>query len=134
MSKWTLRQQRTRQLPDGETQEHSAALRAARYALRHAWQFHGAGVADALSVLTALQVPAERAFGDAVCLCTHPRSTHNLNGLCIALPGVLGCGCMGWSEKRPAVAPAQCPDCTHAHVEGQNCMASMGPGFCGCTG
>jgi len=36
-----------------------------------------------------------------VCLCTHPRSTHNANGLCIALPGVLGCGCLGWSEARP---------------------------------
>lgn len=33
-----------------------------------------------------------------LCVCTHPRSTHNVNGLCVALPGVLGCGCMGWLE------------------------------------
>lgn len=33
-----------------------------------------------------------------VCLCTHPYATHNVNGLCIALPGVIGCGCLGWSE------------------------------------
>jgi hypothetical protein len=36
---------------------------------------------------------------DPVCICTHPRSDHNINGLCIALPGVLGCGCLGWSEQ-----------------------------------
>lgn len=42
----------------------------------------------------------EPAF-NAVCVCTHPYATHNVNGLCIALPGVLGCGCVGWSEVRP---------------------------------
>lgn len=97
MSKWTLRQQRTRQLSTKETQEHSAALRAARYVRRHAWQFHGVGVADAVR--------------DLVTLMGHPPAF-----------------------GAPGVAPAECPDCSHAHVEGQNCTASMGPGFCGCTG
>lgn len=35
----------------------------------------------------------------AVCICTHPKSDHNFNDLCIAVPGVLGCGCLGFSEK-----------------------------------
>lgn len=35
----------------------------------------------------------------AVCICTHPKSDHNLNDLCIAVPGVLGCGCLGFAEK-----------------------------------
>lgn len=34
-----------------------------------------------------------------VCICTHPKSQHNVNDLCIALPGVLGCGCLGFAEK-----------------------------------
>jgi hypothetical protein len=37
---------------------------------------------------------------DPVCICTHPLSQHNLNGLCVALPGTTGCGCLGWLEKR----------------------------------
>lgn len=190
MSKWTLRPQRTRDLRRGEQQEHTAALRATRYVRRHAWQFHGAGVQDAVRDLPGINaVPAIRgaltklaaslnipgplrlAFDDTLllpetahgltvvgwkhpvttgiyycpshrpmggvpvtaadvtasfecwncgtrllgpvvvgwmpdgdriqpmCLCTHPRSAHNVNGLCIALPGVLGCGCLGWSES-----------------------------------
>lgn len=63
--------------------------RALHMVRRHAWQFHGAGVMDAVAQL------------EATCVCTHPYSTHNVNGLCIALPGVLGCGCLGWSEVRP---------------------------------
>lgn len=35
---------------------------------------------------------------DQVCVCTHPAAVHNDNGLCIALPGVLGCGCLGFQE------------------------------------
>lgn len=39
-------------------------------------------------------------MGDPLCVCTHPLSVHNLNRLCIALPGVLGCGCLGFQEAR----------------------------------
>lgn len=185
---WTLRPQRTRDLRQGERQEHTAALRASRYVRRHAWQFHGAGAEEAVEKLTGLKefCTASNAMKDAMtkfaehvsvvmnvpvglalsyedaaeavtsvvgwrspsglllclkhphreaapvtsvlegatcavcgeqlgavtepepsrpsltakCLCTHPYSSHNVNGLCIALPGVLGCGCMGWSEVR----------------------------------
>lgn len=31
-----------------------------------------------------------------VCVCGHRKSDHNLNDLCIALPGVTGCGCLGF--------------------------------------
>lgn len=41
------------------------------------------------------QVPPELSTR---CVCTHLRSEHNANDLCVALPGVLGCGCLGWSE------------------------------------
>lgn len=33
---------------------------------------------------------------DLVCVCGHRKSDHNLNDLCIALPGVMGCGCLGF--------------------------------------
>lgn len=96
--------------------------------------------------LTAAGVPVDAdchecgaklgAVPDRVCVCTHPYSKHNVHGLCIAIPGVLGCGCLGWSEAGPpAVAPAECPDCTHPHVQGQSCTALMAAGTdCGCTG
>lgn len=37
--------------------------------------------------------------GDPVCVCTHPRSDHNINDLCIAVPGITGCGCLGFLKK-----------------------------------
>lgn len=148
---WTLRPQRTRMIRQGHKQTHEAALRASRYVRRHAWQFHGAGVADAVRDLQRIcgWNPTDATLDcdwspdcgvhgpslTAKCVCTHPYSSHNANGLCIALPGVLGCGCMGWSEKRPVVAPAECPDCSHAHVADQLCTVVM-PSLriCGCTG
>lgn len=33
---------------------------------------------------------------DPVCVCTHRLSEHNINHLCIAVPGTAGCGCMGF--------------------------------------
>lgn len=33
---------------------------------------------------------------DPVCVCGHRKSGHNFNDLCIALPGVTGCGCLGF--------------------------------------
>jgi hypothetical protein len=41
---------------------------------------------------------AAEASHDPLCVCTHPLSAHNLNRLCIALPGVTGCGCLGFLE------------------------------------
>ena len=41
---------------------------------------------------------AAEASHDPMCVCTHPLSSHNLNRLCIALPGVIGCGCLGFLE------------------------------------
>lgn len=175
MGSWTLRQQRLYDPHGNRSQDHAAARRAVRYVRRHAREFHGAGVEEAVrdlaalswasrsaregvaSVLAAFDVPAETVFGETahgltvvgwrctkglvfcpehrgcgnvpvtsgdlntapgspfecfdcgkdlrpplntVCLCTHPYSSHNVNGLCIAFPGVLGCGCMGWSEAQ----------------------------------
>lgn len=143
MSKWTLREQRTRQIRQGYRQEHTAAQRATRYVRRHAWQFHGAGVEDAVEALSGIdgdfsvsEALAKLAVSlNATCLCTHPYSTHNVNGLCIALPGVLGCGCLGWSEVRPTVVPAQCDECGHAHVSGVECAEdTFGSFMCRCTG
>lgn len=187
MGKWTLRQQRTREIRQGYKQEHTAALRATRYVRRHAWQFHGAGVEDAVqdlatleegpsplekfiwasqnaregvaSVLAAFEVPAELAFGGPPPV---PETAHGLT--VVGWKGENGCGycpehrpsgatmittgdllqtgtvlCLACGTKlgpavAPSIQPAQCPDCSHAHVEGQNCTAPMGPGFCGCTG
>lgn len=42
---------------------------------------------------------AAEASHDPVCVCTHPLSAHNLNRICIALPGVLGCGCLGFLKE-----------------------------------
>ena len=36
---------------------------------------------------------------DPVCICTHPLSQHNFQRLCIALPGTIGCGCLGFLRK-----------------------------------
>jgi len=36
---------------------------------------------------------------DPVCICTHPLSQHNFQRLCIALPGIVGCGCLGFLRK-----------------------------------
>lgn len=51
------------------------------------------------------------------------------------------CGCRGvrlpdsWLPV-PKIAPAECPECSHAHVSGERCTHSYGSGgalFCGCT-
>ena len=52
---WTLKQPRTRSLPQGDKQTHEAALRASRYVRRHAWQFHGAGAEEAVQRLAGLK-------------------------------------------------------------------------------
>lgn len=52
MSSWTLRKQRLERTAPGP-QRHSAALRAYRVVRRHANEFHGADVADAVQWLTA---------------------------------------------------------------------------------
>lgn len=46
-------------------------------------------------------LPEQTRWPEPVCVCTHPWHTHNhLNIICEAEPGVLGCGCPGWKEKR----------------------------------
>lgn len=61
MNSWTLRQQRTREIRQGYKQEHTAALRATRYVRRHAMEFHGAGVADAVRDLAAFSRASQNA-------------------------------------------------------------------------
>lgn len=51
---WTLRGSNPR-FEHRQQQDHPAALRASRYTRRHAWQFHGAGVMDAVQKLTGLK-------------------------------------------------------------------------------
>lgn len=35
----------------------------------------------------------------------------------------------------PAIAPAECPACSHKHIEGVECVLELGPdSYCGCTG
>lgn len=47
MTSWTLRGSNPR-FEHRQQQDHPAARRAQRYVRRHAWQFHGAGVRDAV--------------------------------------------------------------------------------------
>lgn len=37
---------------------------------------------------------------DTECVCTHPRHAHNPRGLCVMIPGVTGCGCLGFLDRR----------------------------------
>lgn len=37
---------------------------------------------------------------DDECVCTHPRHAHNPQGLCVKIPGVTGCGCLGFLDRR----------------------------------
>lgn len=80
MGSWTLRPQAT----GGVNGSFTAADRAAQYVRRHGWQFHGAGVQEAVrdlaafswasrsaregvaSVLAAFDVPAELALPDGL--------------------------------------------------------------------
>lgn len=89
MSKWTLRQQRTRQIRQGYKQEHTAAHRATRYVRRHAWQFHGAGVEDAVRALSGID-------GDfSVSECPDCAHAHVEGRMCRSEMGVGFCGCTG---------------------------------------
>lgn len=141
----------------------NARERALRYVRRHAWQFHGAAVRDAMEQLTgegftgqvvgpftvrevraarvrlglrpSLAAELPRATGTPkwdrtvqvpTCVCTHRMDQHNINGLCIALPGVLGCGCLGFL--------AQGTDVLSASVTCTNCGASNMSGWATCIG
>lgn len=86
---------------------HPLALeRAVRQVRRHAWQTPGYSgeYAEMIRMFddfkNRFQTHTDVHLPDPVCICTHPSSTHNMNGLCIALPGVLGCGCLGLSLER----------------------------------
>lgn len=76
-------------------QARSRALLAVR---RHAWQ---TGPVPARARLLAQVVPIQVPMPDALdeCVCTHPRYKHNSKSLCVALPGVLGCGCLGFAKE-----------------------------------
>lgn len=48
-----------------------------------------------------IDLPEQTRWPEPVCVCTHPWHAHNhLNTICEAVPGVLGCGCLGWKEER----------------------------------
>lgn len=36
---------------------------------------------------------------DTECVCTHPFHAHNFHGLCVKVPGVIGCGCLGFQKR-----------------------------------
>lgn len=46
---------------------------------------------------------------DLRCVCTHLLSSHNVNRLCVAVPGVLGCGCLGFSPAPETVLAYRLP-------------------------
>lgn len=36
---------------------------------------------------------------DDECVCRHPFHAHNFRGLCVEVPGVTGCGCLGFLKR-----------------------------------
>lgn len=188
MGSWTLRGFTPRFDYKGEQQDHPAALRAQRYVRRHGWQFHGAGVKDAVQRLTLADLVLARqdsqkaqeavkqamaAFGESLKgIVSQGRAGLELSGP--VEETAHGLTVVGWKDGAPhlvffyclecrpagsspvtaadvtastecqdcgtrllgpAIPPAECPDCKHAHVEGQHCTApTAGPFPCGCTG
>lgn len=77
-----------------------AELREAAYAVQdgdvpRVWR----AMADAMERLQRRSTGALLHGVPELCVCTHPREDHSSAGLCTAVPGVLGCGCLGWRVR-----------------------------------